>query len=69
VVVGLVLGMATNVVAARLWRAQIKTDNNRVEVGGLLAVIPIIFAVTFLAAYLPARRVSRIDPMQALRHE
>jgi hypothetical protein len=30
---------------------------------------PIVLAITFLAAYIPARRASRISPMQALRHE
>ena len=35
----------------------------------LLIVIPIVLAVTFLAAYVPARRASRLNPMQALRHD
>jgi ABC-type antimicrobial peptide transport system permease subunit len=32
-------------------------------------VVPIVLAVTFLAAYIPARRASRINPMQSLRYE
>ena len=35
----------------------------------LLLVAPIVLAVTFLAAYIPARRASRLNPMQALRHD
>jgi ABC-type lipoprotein release transport system permease subunit len=32
-------------------------------------VAPVVLAVTFLAAYIPARRASRIEPMKALRYE
>jgi len=69
-VVGLVLGLAATVGAGRLLAAAFPMGGgNQEDVGALLIVIPVVIAVTFLAAYVPARRASRVGPMQALRHE
>jgi len=68
-VVGLVLGLAASVGAGELLRAAFPTGENQRDSVALLIVIPIVLAVTFVAAYLPARRASRASPMQALRHE
>jgi macrolide transport system ATP-binding/permease protein len=67
--VGLVVGLAASVGAGALLRAAFPSGNNERDITALLIVIPIVLAVTFLAAYLPARRASRVNPVQALRYE
>jgi macrolide transport system ATP-binding/permease protein len=67
-VVGLLIGLAGSVGAGELLRAAFPGDNQR-DGGALLIVIPIVLSVTLLAAYLPAHRASRLNPVQALRHD
>src|SRR5262245_4079526 len=66
---GLVLGLVASVGAGNLLAAAFPTGNDQSDFVSLLVVIPIVLAVTFLAAYIPARRASRVNPMQALRYE
>ena len=68
-VLGLVAGLAASVAAGELLRAAFASGDDQRDVVALLIVIPIVLAVTFLAAYIPARRASRVNPVQALRYE
>ena len=68
-VVGLVVGLVASIGVGRLLQAAFPSGDNRSDPVALALVSPIVLAITFLAAYIPARRASRINPMQALRHE
>jgi predicted permease len=67
--VGLVLGLVASVGAGNLLAAAFPSGDDQSDFVSLVVVIPIVLAVTFLAAYIPARRASRVNPMQALRYE
>ena len=68
VLAGLALGTATAVVASRYVGGQLFG----VAPGDPLAMsaaIALLLAVTLVAAFLPVRRATRIDPVQALHYE
>ena len=67
--VGLVVGLAASVGAGQLLAAAFPTGDDRSDLGALLIVVPVVLAVTFLAAFVPARRASRTSPTLALRQE
>jgi len=67
--IGLVLGLVASIGAGALLAAAFPQENNSRDLLSPMVVAPIVLAVTFLAAFIPARRASHINPMQALRYE
>ena len=67
-VVGVAVGIGTSIGLARLIRSMLfgLTPTDPATLAGTACLL---FAVAVLAAYGPARRASRINPIQALRHE
>lgn len=68
VVIGLLIGIPAGMAASRLIASElygVKPDD------ALAIILPsaVMAAIAALAAWLPARRASRVDPMTALRHE
>jgi macrolide transport system ATP-binding/permease protein len=63
-VAGLVMGFAVE----QLMNSML-FDAGGVDIMAYIIVVPSLFLVTMLAAYVPARKASRIAPTQALRYE
>jgi ABC-type antimicrobial peptide transport system permease subunit len=68
VIAGLVIGIPAALGASRLIRSELYGLKPSDPVNALVSVA-VMAAIAVLAAYLPARRATRIDPMVALRHE
>jgi predicted permease len=66
--IGIALGLPATLAAARAVQAGL-FGLSPSDPSTLIAAVSVIAAVTLAAAYFPARRATRIDPMVALRYE
>jgi predicted permease len=66
--IGTVIGLAMGFAVERLINSVLFNAGG-VDVVAYVIVVPSMFLATMLAAYVPARRASRIAPTQALRYE
>jgi predicted permease len=68
VALGLLIGLCGTILLERIIRFKVFAATP-FDAGSMLSVIVVLGAVALLAALLPARRASSVDPIAALRHE
>ena len=68
VATGTAIGLAMGLAVEQLFNSMLFNAGG-VDLAAYLIVVPAMFLVTMLAAYVPARRASRIAPTEALRYE
>ena len=68
VAMGTAIGLAMGFAVERLFNSMLFNAGG-VDILAYVAVVPSLFLVTMLAAYVPARRASKIAPTEALRYE
>ncbi len=68
VLIGVVIGIPASLAAARVLSSMLVglTTSDALTIG---VVTALLVGVTLLACYLPARRATRVDPLETLRYE
>jgi ABC-type antimicrobial peptide transport system permease subunit len=66
---GVVIGLAAALLLTRWLVAQLLFETSAHDPTTFVVVAVLLSAVSLLAAYLPARRATRVDPIVALRAE
>jgi macrolide transport system ATP-binding/permease protein len=64
---GIAIGLVLSIGAAKVLKASFLTSQS--DPMAMIVVPPLLLVVTMLAAYAPALRASRVDPLTALRYE
>src|SRR5262249_25793305 len=68
ILLGIAAGVVTGIVCGRFVESQL-FGVKAADVPVYAISVAVLLAASLAAAYLPARRASRIDPMRALRYE
>jgi len=66
--IGVTLGVAAALALTRVIR-NLLYEVSPIDPGTFALVILLLFCVSLIASYFPARRTTKVDPLQALRHD
>ena len=67
--VGIVLGTAGSIATSGLLSGVFQNQMGGHSVWSYVLAVPTLVAITLIAAYIPARRAARTDPLRALRQD
>jgi putative ABC transport system permease protein len=68
IVVGVAAGLLASIAAARILRRTVE-GMQTAQISTFTLMIALLLATALLASYIPARRASRVDPVEALRQD